>query len=189
MLQQRFVPSCCRPLEDVEVRAAVLIALLTLTACSASVSQEASTNGSTAKASETAGAEESGSLGASPKIAEVAPAPEPTDTLPPEGYVGVIDRAGLVLIIDAGLGRFFQKVRVAPELDSGKFVGFRIASIDPAWSEVPLQSGDVVQSVNGLPIERPEQAMAAFEQLRGADELVLELTREGVDAVLRFRIR
>ena len=171
------------------MRAAVLIALLALSACSTSTSQEVSTTDGSAKAVETSGAEASTSLGQSPKIAVVAAAPEPTDVLPPEGYVGVIDRAGLVLIIDAGLGRLFQKVRVAPELDSGKFVGFRIASIDPAWSDVPLQSGDVVQTVNGLPIERPEQAMAAFEQLRGADELVLELTREGVDAVLRFRIR
>jgi hypothetical protein len=171
------------------VRAAVLIALLTLPACSASVSQQAGTESHSAKASESAGSEESSSLGAGPKVTEVAAAPEATDTLPPEGYVGVIDRAGLVLIIDAGLGRFFQKVHVSPQLDSGKFVGFKIASIDPAWSEVPLQAGDVVQSVNGLPIERPEQAMAAFEQLRGADELVLALSREGVDAVLRFRIR
>jgi hypothetical protein len=171
------------------VRAAVLIAFLALSACSASGHPEASTKNHAPEVAETSGAEGSSSLGTGPKIAEVAPTPEPTDTLPPEGYVGVIDRAGLVLIIDAGLGRFFQKVHVAPELHSGKFVGFRIASIDPTWSEVPLQSGDVVQSVNGLPIERPEQAMAAFEQLRGADELVLELTREGVDAVLRFRIR
>ncbi len=128
-------------------------------------------------------------IGEAPSIVEPTPEPVPADVLPPDGVVGVIDRAGLVLIIDAGLGRLFQRVRVAPELEGGRFVGFRIESIDPAWQEVPLRPGDVIKTVNGQEIERPEQAMAAFERLRGAEELVIDFTREGVPASLRFAIR
>jgi hypothetical protein len=101
-------------------------------------------------------------LGAAARAVDAAPDPAASDTLPTEGALGVIDRAGLVLIIDAGLGRLFQRVKVAAELDGGKFVGFRIVSIDQAWAAAPLSPGDVIRRVNGQPIERPEQAMAAF---------------------------
>jgi hypothetical protein len=103
-------------------------------------------------------------------------------------YMGTIDRAGLIAIVDQGLGRFFSHLHLSPVVTQGKFVGFSIARIDPAWGEVGIAVGDVLLRVNGQPIERPEQAMAAFESLRVASEVALELTRAGVPATLRYRI-
>lgn len=106
-----------------------------------------------------------------------------------EGDVlGVIERGGLVAIIDAGLGRLFQRLQVSPSLKKGRFVGFQITSLHPDWAVSTLQAGDVVTALNGMPIERPEQAMAAFESLRTAEQLAVELLRAGTPVTLRYRI-
>lgn len=115
-------------------------------------------------------------------------APPAADNLGRDPFAGTIDRAGLIAIIDQGLGRFFGKLRVAPAMDGKRFVGFAVTGIDPAWGDIGLRPGDILLRVNGQVIERPEQAMAAFESLRVASEVVVELTREGVPATLRFRI-
>jgi hypothetical protein len=115
-------------------------------------------------------------------------APAPMDNLGRDPFAGTIDRAGLIAIIDQGLGRFFGKLRVAPAMDGKRFVGFAVTGIEPAWGDIGLRPGDILLRVNGQVIERPEQAMAAFESLRVASEVVVDLTREGVPATLRFRI-
>lgn len=102
--------------------------------------------------------------------------------------LGVIEREGLVAIVDAGLGHLFQRLQVSPSLKKGRFVGFQITSLHPDWSVSTLQAGDVVTALNGMPIERPEQAMAAFESLRTAEQLVVDLLRAGTPVTLRYRI-
>jgi hypothetical protein len=115
-------------------------------------------------------------------------APPADDNLGANPYSGSIDRAGLIAIVDQGLGRFFGHLRLAPVMDGKRFVGFAVAGIDPAWGDIGLRPGDIIQRVNGQVIERPEQAMAAFESLRVASEVMVEITRAGVPATLRFRI-
>ncbi len=123
------------------------------------------------------------------------PSPAPVDSprvtttsVEGDGYLGVIEREGLVAIVDQGLGRFLQHVQLEPAVANGKFGGFRVAALDPAWKGAGLESGDVITRLNGQPIERPEQAMAAFESLRTASEVKVELMRDGTPANLSFRI-
>ena len=133
-----------------------------------------------------------------PTEVEVAldrPPPAPVDSprvtladVEGDGYLGVIERQGLVAIVDQGLGHFLQHLRLEPAISNGKFGGFRVASLDPAWKGAGIESGDVIQRVNGQPIERPEQALAAFESLRTASELSVDFTRGGAPAKLRLRI-
>ncbi len=122
------------------------------------------------------------------RLNALAPEPVAQAALPTDRVVGVIDRAGLIVIVEAGLGRLFQRLRVSPSMERGRFVGFEITGLDEPWEASSLQQGDVIRTLNGQPIERPEQAMAAFEGLRHADELVVELLRAGAPATLRFRI-
>lgn len=123
------------------------------------------------------------------------PAPAPVDSprvttasMEGDGYLGVIEREGLVAIVDQGLGRFLQHVQLEPAVANGKFGGFRVAALDPAWKGAGIESGDVITRLNGQPIERPEQAMAAFESLRTASEVKVEFLRDGTPANLSFRI-
>jgi general secretion pathway protein C len=91
-----------------------------------------------------------------------------------------------------GLGVFLQRVEVddQPVMVGGKFHGFRIAALKDAdfWSGVDLKAGDVVTSVNGFPIERPEQAQTALDSLEVASELRVAFERDGQPHELVYAI-
>jgi type II secretion system protein C len=95
-------------------------------------------------------------------------------------------------VVSQGLGSFLQHVDVAdqPVLAGGKFHGFRIASLrdSPFWQGVDLKPGDVVTSVNGFPIEHPEQAQTAFESLEVSSELRVSYERDGQPRELVYAI-
>jgi type II secretory pathway component PulC len=104
---------------------------------------------------------------------------------------GAIARAELLPVLDAGFGRFLQGVQTEPHLEGDRFVGFRITRMypdDPRFSSLELQPGDTVVRVNASPIERPEQALAVWNGLRVASELVIEYRRGEEARELRFAI-
>lgn len=78
-------------------------------------------------------------------------------------------------------GEFFQSV----ELDDravfadGKFHGFRVIALRDGLERSGLQPGDVVVSVNKMPIERPEHTIALFRSLEKAKELRVDYERNG----------
>ncbi len=94
-----------------------------------------------------------------------------------------VARSAVQAVVSEGLGMFLRRVDLddQPVFVGGKFHGFRIAGLrDPQfWSGIDLKPGDVVTSVNGFPIERPEQAETAFESLDVASELRVAVEREG----------
>lgn len=104
---------------------------------------------------------------------------------------GVIARTELLPVLDEGLGRFLQNVQTEPSFHKGAFVGFRIVSLfpgEPAFASLDLRPGDTVTRINGKPIERPEQAIAVWEELRTASDLVVDYRRDGEAHALRFAI-
>ncbi len=104
---------------------------------------------------------------------------------------GVIARTALLPVLDDGLGRFLQNVQMEPKFHKGAFVGFRILSLfpgEPAFASLDLRPGDTVTHVNGKPIERPEQAIAVWEALRTASDLIVDYRRDGEAHALRFAI-
>ncbi|MBX3245582.1 MAG: hypothetical protein KF901_00190 [Myxococcales bacterium] len=121
-----------------------------------------------------------------------APEVEP----PPPTYAspvteGTIAREELLPILEAGLGRFLQGVETEPHLDGGAFVGFRLRRLypeDARFAGLDLGPGDTIVRVNASPIERPEQALAVWNGLRVASELVVEYRRDGEERSLRFAI-
>ena len=56
------------------------------------------------------------------------------------------------------------------------------------WQGVDLVPGDVITRVNGMPIEQPTDAHAAFESLRSADKLVVSYLRDGKERELSYSI-
>lgn len=109
----------------------------------------------------------------------------------PRSATGSIERAELIPVLDAGLGRFLGGVNTEPNLEEGRFAGWRIVHLypeDPRFATVDLLPGDIVTEVNGQAIERPEQAFAVWNGLRVADELHVAFLRDGQARELRFRI-
>jgi hypothetical protein len=93
-------------------------------------------------------------------------------------------------VLDAGLGKFLQRAELRPQLHEGAFVGFRVLELRPPawWQGVDLLPGDVLTQVNGMPIEQPTDAHAAFESLRKSDKLVVSYLREGQPRNLTYTI-
>jgi type II secretory pathway component PulC len=106
--------------------------------------------------------------------------PQPKDKVP---------RASVDAALKAGLGRFLANVEVEPQLEKGKFVGWKIVELRGSmWEGVDLKVGDVVTRVNGFKIERDYEADAAFKSLAVASEIRVSLIREGAPTELRFAI-
>jgi type II secretory pathway component PulC len=106
------------------------------------------------------------------------------------GGDGQIDRARLDAVLDAGPGAFLGKLEVSAEHRDGRFAGYRIDRLVDAelFAGVDLLPGDVLLSVNGRAIERPEHAFEVWTALRVASELTVVLEREGLPRELRFAI-
>jgi hypothetical protein len=134
-------------------------------------------------------AQPSASASASPPpVASVAPVAPVVDH--------AVARAAVHAVVSDGLGAFLERVDVddQPVFVGGRFHGFRIAALrDSAswsgfWAGVDLRPGDVVTSLNGFPIERPEQAQTAFDSLEVASELRVAYERAGEKRELVYAI-
>jgi hypothetical protein len=103
---------------------------------------------------------------------------------------GMLWRRDVNAALDAGLGRFLQHVDLQPQVDQGTFIGFRIVELRPPawWQGVDLSIGDVVTQVNGMPIEQPTDAHAAFESLRKTNTLEVSYLRSGQPHQLKYTI-
>jgi type II secretory pathway component PulC len=134
------------------------------------------------------------SCAGAPRAATAVPAPTSPPPAPPPIAPSdhAVARSAVHAVIAEGLGMFLQRVDLddQPVLVGGKFHGFRIARLRDAkfWSGVDVKPGDVVTSLNGLPIERPEQAQTAFDSLEVASELRVSLERGGQPRELTYAI-
>jgi S1-C subfamily serine protease len=130
--------------------------------------------------------------GTSPPPPATPPAKElkPAAAAEPQRPKGVLWRKDVVMIVDAGFGRFLQRVEVEPSLEGNTFRGFRLVALRPSdwWEGVDLRAGDVVTSVNGMPIERETEAWQAFVSLKQAEELRVSYLRGGEQRELVYRI-
>jgi type II secretory pathway component PulC len=116
------------------------------------------------------------------------PAPEPVP--PPSRPSGKLARAEVVKFVDAGFWKFLQQVEVEPSLSDGRFRGWIIVALRPPafWDGVDLAPGDVVTSVNDLPIERETEAFDAFQSLKTAPALHVTYVRKGTARRISYQI-
>jgi S1-C subfamily serine protease len=128
-----------------------------------------------------------------PAAAPAAAVPNARLAAPPAASAGhSVARSAIHAVVVQGLGAFLQRVEIDehPVLLGGRFHGFRVAALRDAafWSGVDLRPGDVVTSVNGFPIEHPEQAQTAFDSLEVASELRVAYERDGQPQELAYAI-
>ena len=93
-----------------------------------------------------------------------------------------VERVDVDGAIEAGVARFIQGFDLVEELDeSGRFVGWKIGKVhDRARFEgLGIGSGDVITSINGLPLERPAHAYEALMSLKTAESIDIEYLRGG----------
>lgn len=130
------------------------------------------------------------SVATTPSVDAVAPI-SPVAVVKERRSSGTIARAALVAVLDAAPGRFLAHVDTEPHFVQGRFHGWMLASFFPGdtrFDEVDLQAGDVVLSVNGRSIERPDQLMQVWDAMRRERALIIVVERDGVPRQLRYEI-
>ena len=130
---------------------------------------------------------------------EPAAAP-PTDELTMERPVappgkglrsGTIPRAQLVAVLDAGPAAFLRQFEVNAKLAGQRFVGWELVQLvgeDNPLYDVDLAPGDVLLTINGKTISRPDQLQTVWGELRAANEVVAELWRGQTKLTLAFTV-
>ena len=95
-------------------------------------------------------------------------------------------------VMAKGPQRFIATMHLDPHSVKGRFVGWRIGGFAPNSGFVNSQSilvGDIIVSVNGEPLERPEQFMRAWEVVRNASTVTVKLIRGKTRMVYRWTIQ
>jgi len=80
--------------------------------------------------------------------------------------------------------------RIVPEQADGKVAGIRIFGLRPdsPYAKIGLQNGDRVDSVNGIAIADPSNALDAYTKMKGATRLGLAIVRHGAPMTLHYLI-
>ena len=128
-------------------------------------------------------------------------APAPADPLTMERPVappgkglrsGTIARDKLVSVLDAGPGMFLRQFEVTARMSGDRFVGWELVQLvgtnaNPLY-DVDLQPGDVLLTVNGQPIAKPDQLQTVWDGLRTADNVTAQLWRGQSKLTLEFSV-
>jgi general secretion pathway protein C len=87
--------------------------------------------------------------------------------------------------------RLMQQLGVRPHIEEGKQAGFMVYNINPdsIYAKMGLESGDVIKSLNGQPIETTQQAVDFYNSLKEGGAITLEIKRGESTQELRFEIQ
>lgn len=116
---------------------------------------------------------------------QAATAPNPADPTREPRPEGVIYRSELARATHGGRpGYLLGQLQPEPYRPRGSREGWVITTVFPKDPDLcmpgcDLFPGDVLLTVNGSPLERPEQLSALMEKLATADKLDVRLVRDG----------
>jgi hypothetical protein len=96
----------------------------------------------------------------------------------------------------AGLGHIFELIELEPKGDldsSGRmntFQGFQIVTLRPAgdWLSFDFAPGDILTHINGVSVEHYSTWFEQFEALSNADQIRVDLIRDGKPKTIVVRI-
>ena len=117
----------------------------------------------------------SGGAAGAPRVR--SPALAPAAQAPQESLRGIISQ---------NASRLTDIVRLAPHVDGGQVVGFRVTPgrDKDTFEALGFQSGDVVTDINGVVLDDASRGLQAFEALGEATMANVTVLREGVPQVL-----
>lgn len=98
---------------------------------------------------------------------------------------GLVDK---VLLDQAALMR---TARVVPHEVNGQVVGVKLYGVrrNSLLGKLGLQNGDLLRTINGYDMSRPDSALEAYSRLRNADNLTVAVQRRGQNLNVSYHIR
>lgn len=89
------------------------------------------------------------------------------------------------------MGKLLTSARAIPYIKNGEIKGFRLINIAPGsfYKTIGLRNGDVVMSINGVPISNPQTLMKIFSDIQNESQFEIKIERMGKELTLRYYIR
>jgi general secretion pathway protein C len=89
------------------------------------------------------------------------------------------------------LPKLMTQARAVPNMVNGSLNGFRIDYIAPAsfYERIGIQSGDVLQRVNGVDIRDPSTMLSLFQQLKNERTVKLDMVRNNQRSTMTYELR
>lgn len=77
--------------------------------------------------------------------------------------------------------RLLDMMRAMPVMQRGKLEGYRVFPVgnSSAFSKLGLKPGDIVTSVNGMPLNNPAQSMKVLNNIRTSSQVSITFKRNG----------
>lgn len=134
---------------------------------------------------------------APPRPPEPAPPPAQAQESPGDDTVRQVGEDKWLLASEeveqlrSNMASLMTQIRVVPNFTDGQPDGFKVFAIRPGslFARIGLQNGDVIKRVNGLEIQGPEQAFAAYQQLSSDTNIKLDIVRRAENKTLTYEIR
>ena len=111
---------------------------------------------------------------------------ETSSSVPEEHHLS----RSLVNRLMADYGRLLSQIDVAPYMESGRTVGFRIRWLQPGsiFAKLGFKVGDVILSVNNIPIRDTEDVFRAVQIIRNEPSIRVKVLRNGRVHYIDIRI-
>ncbi len=89
------------------------------------------------------------------------------------------------------LNELMTQVRIRPYFRGGEAEGLIVSQIqgDSIFAKLGLMNGDIIASVNGQPMNSPEEAFQLYNSLNSGAQVSIELTRRGQKKMLTYDIQ
>ena len=83
-----------------------------------------------------------------------------------------------------------KQVKIRPHFSNGKPNGLNLSGIRPGsiFSEMGLESGDIITGVNGKNIESVDDALKFYESLKSSSNVQIQLKRKGLQKTINYTI-
>lgn len=138
-------------------------------------------------------------LGNLEELLELAPTEKPVSTTAsaapsPSGTGSPLHRIIDRREVESALGdlpKLLTQARAVPHMVNGGLNGFRIDSVAPAsfYEKIGIQSGDVLQRVNGIEIRDPSTILNLFQQLKNERIVKLDMVRNNQRSTVTYELR
>jgi hypothetical protein len=105
-----------------------------------------------------------------------------TDASKPRAEGVTVTRSRVRTLMEKGPAYLLQAVTVEPARSDGTFVGYEVVGMTEAARRVAnpqIEVGDVIESINGTEIQRPDDYVNTWKALNRVDQVVIEFRRDG----------
>ncbi len=102
----------------------------------------------------------------------------------------VVDRREVEAAM-ADLPKLLTQARAVPVMVNGAPNGYRMDYIAPAsfYEKIGIQSGDVLQRVNGVDVRDPSTMLSLFQQLKNERTVKVDMVRNNQKTTMTFELR